>query len=433
MKHCICHVIKYAIGTVLLVGFLFNSASAVVTYEPRISVGNMYIDNLHLTADDEEHDFITTLRPEINLNMSDRFSSLSLFYSPTYASYLRFPENNTLRHNASIDGSRQITRTTSLEFSNNYLYTEDPLSDADEIDSDTDTTIRQGREPYSANTTALSVSNQFGPEDSIALEYEYYFLKNTDLRLEDNNHHRPSIIMNYWLVPNRYGTESEISYIKRNFDESEDYNDVLGRLRLTRRLGPHFEIYAEYTQELTDYVSEGEDYKVYSPLVGFTWDEYINYSLSASFGYFFRENDHSGSDSGPLGTINSRYTWEQGTSVSISGVAGFDRASGGAENLGFNPYYDVTGIVDYPMSQRLHTNLFAGYHWNIYTDENPDRDDTIWRTGVGLTYQTFPWMVVGMNYMFRKLNSNINTEDYVENRAEFTVTLAPRQPVMLSD
>jgi len=433
MKHRICHVMKFAIGTVFLIGFFFNSAAAVVTFDPRVSVGNMFTDNIDLTPDDEEHDFITTLSPEINLNMTDRFSILSLFYSPTYASYLRFPENNTLRHNASLDFSRQISRTTRLEFSDGYLYTEDPVSDIEDYEYDTDTTVRQGRETYTTNTATLGVINQFGPEDSIALEYEYYILHNTDSSIEDNDHHHPRITMNFWPVPNQYGTESEISYTKRHFDDSENYNDIRGRLRLIRRLGPHFDVYAEYSQEVTDYASEGEDYKVYSPLVGFTWDEYINYSLAASFGYFFRQNDHSGSDSGPLGTIEGRYTWEQGTSVLISGNVGYDRASGGAENLGFNPFYDVEGSVAYPVSRYLQTNLFAGYRWNIYTDESPDRDDTIWRTGAGLAYQALPWMVVEMNYFFRKLNSNIETEDYVENRAEITITLNPRQPLILFD
>jgi len=433
MKLRIRHVMKYIFEAVLLIVFLSYNAAAVVTFDPRISLGNMYTDNIDLTADDEEDDFITTLGPSINLSMADRYSSLSFFYSPSYASYLRFPENNTFRHNASLDLSKQITRTTRFELSNSYLYTEDPVSDIEDSDYDTDTTVRQGREPYTTNTATLGVINEFGPENSLALEYAYSFLNNEDETIEDNNHHHPSITMTYWPVPNRYGTESEISYTKRHFDDSENYNDVLGRFRLIRRLGPHFEVYAEYTQELTDYVSEGEDYKVYSPLVGFAWDEYIDYSLAASFGYFFRENDYSGSDSGPLGTIEGRYTWEQGASVLISGNVGYDRASGGAENLGFNPFYDVEGSVDYPLTRYLNTNLFAGYRWNIYTDESPDRDDAIWRTGAGLIFQALPWMVVQMNYSFRKLNSNIETEDYVENRAEITITLNPRQPLQLTD
>ncbi|MBC2714015.1 MAG: outer membrane beta-barrel protein [Desulfobacteraceae bacterium] len=425
MKYYIYHVIKYAIGIVLLIGSPYTSAVAAVSFYPYISVGNTFTDNLNLTAENEEYDFITTLSPGIDVSMTGQFSALSLSYIPTYASYLRFPENNTLRHNAVLDTSRQITRTTRVEFSDYYLYTEDPISDID-------TTVRRGREPYEENTAAFSVSNQFGPEDSIELGYEYFFLNNRSPIIEDREYHRPGITMNYWPVPNRYASELEISYTRSTFDVSQDYDDVYGRLRLTRLFGPHLEVYAEYTHELTDYVAEGEDYQVYSPLVGFIWDEYINYNFLASFGYFFRKNDHGKVDSGPVGTIETHYTLDQGTSVSISGNAGYDRASYGAENLGFNPYYGVTGSVDYPLGRRLNSNIFAGYRWNIYPDEEPDRDDAVWRTGAGLTYQALPWMIVEVNYIFRKLDSNIDLNDYVENRAEIIVTLNPRQPVMLT-
>jgi hypothetical protein len=433
MKYITCYLIRCLARIALLVGVLFAHADAAVTFEPRISLGNMYTDNIDLTAEDEEHDFITALSPEINFSITEQFTNLSLFYSPTYASYLRFPENNTFRHDAALDFSRQITRTTRMEFSNGYRYTEDPLSETVEADYDRDTTVRQGREPYTTNTTNLSVINQLGPDNSIALDYEYSLLSNRDPAIEDSNHHRPAITMTYWLVPNRYGTESEVSYTKRDFDVSENYNDISGRLRLIRRITPHFEIYAEYTHELTDYVSETEDYQVFSPVAGFSWDEYIDYRLAASFGYFFRKNDHSGSDSGPVGTIEGLYTWEPGASLLLNASAGYDRASGGSEELGFNPFYDVQGTVTYPIGRHLHANLFTGYRWNIYTEESPDREDTLWRAGAGLAYQALPWMLVQLNYAFQDMNSNVDTEDYTENRAEITVTINPRQPLRLND
>jgi hypothetical protein len=85
------------------------------------------------------------------------------------------------------------------------------------------------------------------------------------------------------------------------------------------------------------------------------------------------------------------------------------------------------------MGRHLHANLFTGYRWNIYTEESPDREDTLWRAGAGLAYQALPWMLVQLNYAFQDLNSNIDTEDYTENRAELTITLNPRQPLRLSD
>lgn len=433
MKYITCCFFRYLLCAVLLTGILSVHAVAEVNWDPGISLGNMYTDNIDLTTDNEEHDFITALSPEISVNIVEQFTNLSLFYSPTYASYLRFPENNTFRHDAALDFSRQVTRTTRMEFSNGYRYTEDPLSEAADDDYDRDTTVRQGREPYTTNTTAVSLINQFGPDNSIALDYEYSMLSNRDPALEDSNHHRPGITMTYWLIPDRYCAETEAAYTKRDFDASENYNDISGRLRLIRRITPHFEVYAEYTHELTDYVSETEDYQVFSPVLGFSWDEYVDYRLAASFGYFFRKNDQSGSDSGPVGTIEGRYTWEPGASLLLSASAGYDRATGGSEELGFNPFYDVAGTVTYPMGRHLHANLFTGYRWNIYTEESPDREDTLWRAGAGIGYQALPWMLVQLNYAFQDLNSNVDTEDYTENRAELTITLNPRQPLRLSD
>ncbi|MEZ4578635.1 MAG: hypothetical protein R2875_11660 [Desulfobacterales bacterium] len=76
---------------------------------------------------------------------------------------------------------------------------------------------------------------------------------------------------------------------KESLTRPENYNDISGRLRLIRRITPHFEVYAEYTHELTDYVSETLDYQVFSPVVGFSWDEYIDYSSSRQFWLFFQE------------------------------------------------------------------------------------------------------------------------------------------------
>lgn len=431
MRYQIYLFINHIIRIVFLIWILHNSAFAMVTSEPRLSVGSMFTDNIDLTADNEEHDYITSFSPEINLTVEEQLSMMALFYSPTYASYLRFPENNTLRHNAAIDLSKQITRTTRLEFGDTYLYTEDPIYDTIEPFYDIDTTTRQGREPYSINTTSLGLTNQFGPENSVALDYEYYFSNYRDSLTEDRDIHHPALTLNYWMVPGIYGLESEISYIKRNFDDSEDYDDTNGRIRLIRRLTPHFEIYAEYNHELTNYATEGEDYQVYNPLVGFMWDEYSNARFSASFGYFFRDNELSENSSGTVGTIETNFSWVQGTTLSISGAAGYNQASFGAENLEFNKFYTVSGIVEYPISRFLFVNISVDYRQEIYTDVDPQREDSLWRTGAGLAFHALPWMVLNLNYVFQDLDSNININDYTENRAMLTVTLNPRQPLIL--
>jgi len=424
--------VRYAALILFSLIFLNNTAFAAVTFHPGVSAGTTYTDNIDLTPENEEHDFITEVSPVINISMAGRLSSLSLVYAPTYANYLRFPEYNTLRHNADFSTSRQITRTTELEFTNAYLYTEEPFYDTEEPITEVETTVRQGREPYFTNTAVFTAINQFGPEDSIEFGYEYYILKNRGGDIEDRDQHSPSMIFNYWLIPNRLGTESEISYTKRAFDVSEDYNDISARLRFTRRFSPHLDVYAEYTHEFTNYVAEGEDYQVYSPAVGFVWDEYFNSSLSGSFGYFFQDNDFGEDENGAVGTIQTTYAWQRGTNFSVSGSAGYDRAATGAENLGFNTFYGVTSRFTHPVSRRLTTYFTIDYRRNIYMELEPEREDGIVRASANLTYQILSWMFIEANYTFRDLDSDIDENDYTENQAMITVTLTPRQPVMLS-
>ncbi len=430
---------RYAPGALLLVGICSSGAAALTTFTPRLSVGESYTDNLELTPDNELYDFITTVSPGADIEISGELSSLSLSYTPTYASYLRFPENDTLRHESTVAASRQLSRSTRLEFSNDYLYTEDPLyedtlydDDRETPVSEADTTIRQGRETYSVNTATVGVVNQFGPEDSLELGYAYYFMDNSSPLEEDHDYHRPSVTLNYWPVPGQYGSQAEVSFTRRYYEETEDYNDLLGRLRFIRRLGPHLDIFAEYTHERTEYLEEGADYQLYSPLVGFVWDEYAHSSIAASFGYFFQDSDGAESESGPIGSIEAVYNWRERHSLSLLGDIGYTRADAGAENLGFTTFYSVMGVLDYQLARRWISNVSVGYRRHIYTDENPDREDAVWTTSAGLAYQPSVWMVVEAGYAFRQVESNIDTNDYTENQAFINVTLSPRQPILVS-
>ncbi len=431
MKTYLRHILVLAIGIASTICFMQGGAGAAVTMSPGISVQNTYSDNINLASENERHDFITSLGPSINLGMTGRSTAFNLSYQPVYASYLRFPRYNTMRHRAVMDGSRQISRTTRFEFNDNYQYTEEPLYISEDAPLEVDTDILRGRNPYHMNTSRIGVINQFGPENVIDLQYEYYFLKNENDTIEDREYYQPDVTITFWPSPNRIGTESEISFTRRNFDDSGDYDDVYGRLRLIRRLGPHFDFYAQYTHELTDYVDVGNDYQVASPLLGFIWNEYMNATFEVSFGYFNQEKEKNGDESGPVGTIETRYTFQKGTAVSIAGSTGYDQDTSGAEVLGFNKYYTFIGTLKHPLSRRLISNFTAGYRQSLYTELDPERQDSIWESTAGLTYQPLPWMTLEVKYSFRKVNSDINADDYTENRAAIAVFLNPRKPVML--
>ncbi len=430
----------HTVGSLLLVLLFCSSATAAVTLHPSLSVETSYTDNVDLVAenDAEEHEVITTISPTFDLSLTGRMSEAVLSYTPSYSIYSRFSDNNELRHSASLTAMRRITRTTRVELTNDYLYTEDPAYDTIVPLSELDTTVRRDREPYQTNSTDLSLIHQFGPEDEIALGYRYYFLRNDDPTYEDSDYYEPSLMVTYWPVRNRFGTEVEVGYTNRDFDDSEDYDDTFARLRLIQRLSPHLDIYVDYTHEWTNYADEGTDYQVYSPLAGFIWEASANLSISAGLGYFFQENDDDDDDvdiddeDGLTGSLEAVYNWRDRNTLSLSGAYGYDQTDTAAETLGFTEYYSVTGVLDYQLARRLFSHFLAGYQRNSYTEVEPERDDDVWRVSASLSYQLLAWMELEVGYAFRDISSDLETEEYTENRAFFSVTMSPRQPYFLS-
>ena len=399
-----------------------STSTAALLVHPRITVGMEYTDNVFLDPTDEEGDFNTRVSPGINLSLSGRKGMLAVDYNPTYDSYVRFPEQTYWGHDLSVNGWGEVTRNTRIELANTFRRTTDPLSE-------TDTTVRQNREPYDTNTTTVGVVNSFGTQNTIRLNYTYYNLENKDPSVEDSSYQRPGMLMTYWFLSNRYAIDIEANYTNSEFELSDDYEELETMIRFTKRISRRVDVYVQYDHLSTDFLNEEEDYRVYSPQIGFAWAEREGTQWGGSFGYFYRDNAVSEDDDGIVGSMEMTYGWSADGSIGINGSVGYDQAYFGSENLGFNPYYEVSGSVSQVLARQLTGTLTAGYRRNLYLDEDPDREDIIWRGGGGLAYQVLPWMTIHLDYRYAQVNSNINENDYTENSGILSVTLSPRQPI----
>jgi hypothetical protein len=418
-------------GALLIVLLLAAAARADISFVPRISVGTAFTDNVFLTPSDEKSDFVTFVSPGFDLDLTGRNSGLGITYDPAYINYTRFPERTYWRHNAFLDGWAEVARGTRVELTNAFLYTQDPFQESDFQEADT--TVRQGREPYTRNTTRLGVVNRFGPEDVVDLSYKHHFLENEDPTIEDSSYRQPNLLLTYWFSPNRYAAEMEMAYTVSDFEVSEDFEDLDSRFRLTKRFGRRLDAYFEYGYVRFEYLEEGEDYQVHSPVLGFILGEGPETQFEGSIGYFVRDNDLSDDDDGIVGSFDMTYGFATASAVNLNGRVGYDRAFFGAENLGFRPFYEVGGSLTHLLTRRFYASLSAGYRRNLYIDETPDREDAIWRGGAGLGYRALPWLTFNLDYLYRQLNSNIDANDYVENRATLSVTLSPGVPVSTGD
>ena len=406
---------------------LLCAASAVkaeFTLTPRITTGISYTDNVFLDDEEVEDSVFTMVSPGFDAALSGRKAALEISYNPTYTAINPYPEYNLWGHEGSLNAWVEIARGARIELNESYSKSSDPVSE-------TDTTVRHGRSPHAANSAKLALINEFGPEDKFELRYEHQSLENDDPTVEDSARHNPGALFTWWFSPARYAIEIEGSGTISDFDRRENFEALDARMRLTKRFGRHVDAYLEYSHSATDFLEDGMDYHVYNPTAGIIWKMDADTEFSVGFGYFYRDEENGDSDDGIAGSVEMRRDWTERGSLTLKGDMGYDRAYFGAENLGFNPYSEVSGSITQQLGRRITGSVTAGFRNTKYIDEEPDREDTRTRAGGSLTFQALPWMVFQIDYEYRRLDSSVDRNDYEENRGTFTISLTARKPLRL--
>jgi len=351
---------KFKIYFCVAISAILFAASSVfafqATFLPRISLTEEYTDNLYLTEENEEDEFITVISIGFTTELLWQNSGIELSYDPARVLYHEFSENDTWRHTALLYGWTNLTRNNLLEVRNAFVRTEDPFGEEDinQLRSEDpaitpDPTLRTSREPYTTNTTSLRFTNRFGVNDSFYFEYASINLENEDETLEDNTRRTPSAGLTYWFTP-QLGSEIIVSYTNAEFYREDDfYNDPTavpsddfdqweGNIRLIKQFSRQLEGHLGYSHiyfDSKETLAE-EDYQIYNPYIGFDYSIAEDKRIAVDIGYFFRnyreETDERDDDSGITANAIFEKTFRRG-SVSLTGSTGYVGAYFGAEDL----------------------------------------------------------------------------------------------------
>ena len=399
-----------------------------INFTPRISTSEEYTDNVFLSDTNKEHDYITTISPGFTIEALGKNSGATVSYDPSYSFYDRYSENDSWRHNAQFSGWADISKNNRLDVRNQFVQTEDPLSEADIVSSrvkdpyaQIDNTIRRDRNTYYTNSSTARFTHSFGESDSIYLEHNYSILENDDETIEDNAMHNPSMGLTYWFMP-QWGFDANVSYTKGEYDTSDDLNKWSGRLKLVHKFTRQFEGFVGYGHEVMDYKGETEDYRTYNPFMGFDYAIAEDTSISGDIGYFIHDNKSSDDDSGLTANMSLGKTFKRG-SLNLKGSCGYDEADFGAENLGYSKFYEAGGSASYELTRHVSGNIFGSFRESKYKALAPDRRDQNTRCGLGLTIKPLTWMAIGVNYTYRLFDSTLAGYDYEENRGFINITL----------
>jgi len=407
------------------------------TFIPRISVNEEYTDNVFLTERNKEHDYITTISPGFTAQILGKNSGAEISYDAGYSMYDEYDEYDSWRHDARFSGWVQMAKNTRLEVNDSFLYTEDPLRDpdiarlrAEEPEALIDSTIRRSRQTYYTNTAGINLIHQFGRADSFNIGFIHSFLKNDDPDYEDNERYNPYAGLTFWFAP-EWGLTMNGAYTKGDFDESDDVDMWYGSTRLIKRFSRQLDGFVQYAHTLVEYDGNSEDFQIYNPSAGFIYTLSSDTSFSFEMGYAVLDGEDSDSESAmsAIGTLSK--TFKRG-SINLFGSSGYEGSYFGAEELGITKFYAFGGSATYQLTRHLSGNIFGSYRNSEYVETTDDREDEITTAGLGLTLQALEWMSLGLDYEYRSVDSDRDTEEYDENRIIFRITLSPPHPFRTS-
>jgi hypothetical protein len=434
-------------------------------FTPRATVTERFSDNIYLTKNDKEDDFITTPTVGFTLELPGQGTGFLLAYDGGYSFYAKNDENDGWQHNALANFWHNFTRETRLDVNNAFLYTKDPLGNRDVVNQQGnvvapgDYSAREGLNTYYRNYSTARLTHQFGPENSTYAQFIYGFLKNDSDQYQDSQEISPSVGMTYWWSTFA-GIELEGAYLRglysggqaaaNNQDgtDQDDFNEVSGRVRLNHRLSPSYGFFEQYRQIYRNYDGnqagqtqqgtdgqQNQDYMVYAPSVGVFYQFDPTLTASLGVGYYYQQVQNGKDQQGPFPTAEINKLWDyQRWSIRTRGSAGIGSDDFSAQNEGFERYAqaDITGR--YNFTRQFYGEASFLYRYSDYINNADGEVDHYISPRIGLGYEVFRWMNVNLSYSYNKLiATNSSVSDYEENSVLLTVTLQPDQPWRLWD
>ena len=423
------------IGLVILITvFLItiDAFAAQFNFTPRVSAREEYNDNIFLTENNTEDDFITSVSAGGTFQALGKTSGLELISDPSYNWFADSTTDDYWRVPAVLDIWSNFSRRTRLEIFDRFLRDTDRESDDPVISADGrvrapgDTTVRSGREWFYTNYTTARINHQFGSDDSVYGQFLYSLRREEESDGNENDRYAPSAGLTYWFGP-KWGTTIDATYTRALFENDSDYHDIAGIFQLMRRFTRQFQIFGRYGYAYRDNDDDVvDDYQVHAPSAGFIYDVAKDSRISLGGGYYYQDFDDGGNEQGPFvnGDVYKLWNYKR-WNARLLGQAGLDRNDFGSERLGFEWFAGLISNARYSFTRNFYGNVVGRYRYGDFINAN--RKDHRFRAGAGLGWLPTQWMELTLEYNFRKLNST-DAEDYDENRVWFQVTLQPDKP-----
>lgn len=386
-----------------------------------------YNDNLNLSSQDPQRDFITTFSPGGQLLLDSKTGQLLFDYHLNANFYARNKDLNFLGHTANLDARQALVRHLTLRLLDNFILSDEPREvllpeeppPPDEVPGPTEFRVgtRLTRSQYIRNSFQPSLEYRYGRDDWISLRYRNEIYRNDQETTRDSTRDTAGLRGEHWFVP-QWGLVYDLSYTKALFVESSDFDGQDGTLSLRHRLSPHTTVYVQagfsnriFAQE------ESINYVVYRGSLGAEHSFSPMVSGAVRAGYFFQVPEEGKSDGKPEGEASLTVRWArfQGRGY-IRG--GYTESYGDAENLGFGTFYAAGAAFRYDLSRHLFFGLDGSLGWYEFPSSGKR---TIWQVRPSLNARLLRWLTASLELQHLEQTSTTSSE-YSNNRFFFRIT-----------
>jgi len=353
---------------------------------PSLTLSESYNDNIFSTDNNEESDFITLIRPALNLESLWGRHNLSLHADATLGRYGDNGSENFDDYSAGFDGIMEIDHAQSIYTKYNYLHGHENRSSPDNV---------SGIEPteLDSNTFNATYRNRFN-RIIFELGGEYSSVDFDDARLANNNiinnddrdrdRQEGSVKLGYEYLP-EYTAYIRTSVNKVNYDED---TDGFG-----------------FNRDSDGYAfSVGTDLDLSGVLLG---NLYVGYEKQQYDDLLLRDAK------GISGGASLIWLPSQMTTVTSSLTRSIEETT-----LASSSGYFSTGaniVVDHELLR----NLLLQARLNLSQDdfEGIDRSDSYFGSGLGATYMLNRhfYLLLDYDYLQRDSDSVTNFDDFSEN------------------
>lgn len=449
------------LSIVLLSGLLLfafcgaANSRTVMQLMPTLTISEDYTDNYFQTDTDEREEFITSIGLGFSLGFLNPKSKIYLSYNPEYKKYKNFDDRDRLEHIIGLDGNFTPTKFTNINANIAYTANTDDLSgeyyeqsafiggstqltkntSIDYSNSFTRSFDQQQRtgdfKEHDVNATIFGLTNQFGDKSRRGFNISYEFDSYDEQDADEYTKIKPSGFYTYYFNPLN-ALEFNAQYENTDYDNSDDDIETYsGHIRYIKSISRHLDAWAKYRHSYSD--RDTGDHTIYHPSVGVDWQVTKDSGISVGAGVLINEWDNENSDStDPFIELDAYkvFNFSRRGSLSLTGSSGYEEAGENAASLGYTTYYQAGAKLNYQILKRLSSNAFSTFRFDEFHEDLVNRKDKEFNIGGGLSWTALKWLMFNLNYTFTNFDTDADDRgDYKENSIFFSVNFIPSTPI----